>query len=644
MKHATKDGCPETRGFLLLMRWFCAWLALLGCAMVLAQPTDTVVTLAEAQALLQPVGRASKESSIKLSHRWDEQFPGLAGQASYRISLPATTGTEPRALLFTRVGNQAEVRINGSVVARLGTAGDTRFDAAKTSWLVTVPAALLRADGANVLDVQVHCQPGRWGGLSLVRYGPLSLLEGAQRQQRLWRVSLPVVMASGFVLMGLTALGLWWRQRVPLYGWFAAAALLGVVRHMDRIWPDVPVPWPWLGALVAAAYAAHLTLMFRVAAEMMAVRSARLHHLMVVTLVVSTTLASASFLGQVPILWTAALLLLAPYGLTAAVLVARAAWQRRHQAQGLVMLVVMLLLVAAAVFDFLGVRLGFSQGNLFSVLPLAVFVIAVLVAALVVARYNTTATAYAALNADLADRVQTRENELHQAYAALREGQREQAVQQERQRLMREIHDGVGAHLVLLRNLAAQGQAEPQAIEQQAQMALDELRMAVDSMQPVHGDLSTVLATMRYRLLPRLQAAGLQMQWDVDRLPAVTGLTPQAVLHVHRILLEALSNVLRHAQARQVHVRARAVDTPAPAIVITLQDDGRGLPTASAGAAQGHGLANMQTRATAIGAELSVQAIKPHGTCVTLLWPLPNAVSAAEAAADHSPRGPNPSP
>jgi hypothetical protein len=37
----------------------------------------------------------------------------------------------------------------------------------------------------------------------------------------------------------------------------------------------------------------------------------------------------------------------------------------------------------------------------------------------------------------------------------------------------------------------------------------------------VHGDLATVLATMRYRLLPRLEAAGLKMSWDVDRLPPV---------------------------------------------------------------------------------------------------------------------------
>ncbi len=64
---------------------------------------------------------------------------------------------------------------------------------------------------------------------------------------------------------------------------------------------------------------------------------------------------------------------------------------------------------------------------------------------------------------------------------------------------MREIHDGVGAHLVLLLNMTEQGSAASPVllghIQQQA-------RMAVDAMQPVHGDLGTVLATMRYRLRP----------------------------------------------------------------------------------------------------------------------------------------------
>lgn len=605
------------------IRWLTralAWL-LLG-ALLAAWPqarAAPVHTLREAQAELQPQGLPAWQGELKLSHRWDEAYPGRSGQARYRLRLPPTQGSEPHALLFSRVGNQAELRVNGSVVARLGQPGDELFDAAKTSWMVTVPAALLAATEDNTLEVTVGCQPGRWGGLSLVQFGTLADVEPLYRRQRLWRVSLPVVMASGFVLMGLTALGLWWRQRVPLYGWFSIAALLGLVRHLDRVWPDLPLPWPWLGALVAMAYAAHLALMTRVALEIVAASTRRLERFLAATLLATSALALAAFLLDRPLLWTAALVLLVPYGATAAVIMARAAWARRGRTLGRALLGGLVLLVLASTSDLLLVRLGLSPGSFFSVLPLAVFFIAILVAALVVARYNATVDAYRALNAELAERVQQREGELRQAFDALREGQREQAATEERQRLMREIHDGVGAHLVLLLNMAEKGQAEPEAIQQQAKMALDEMRMAVDAMQPVHGDLGTVLATMRYRLLPRLQAAGLTMRWDVDRLPPLPGLTPPAVLQVHRILMEALTNVLRHARAHTVDVQAHVVDR---AIVVTLQDDGIGLPAAPP-AGNGHGLANMLSRAQAIGAELSISRVAPRGTRVELRWPLP---------------------
>ena len=60
------------------------------------------------------------------------------------------------------------------------------------------------------------------------------------------------------------------------------------------------------------------------------------------------------------------------------------------------------------------------------------------------------------------------------------------------------------------------------------------MRMAVDAWQPAHDDLVTVLATLRYRLQPRLQAAGIEVVWDVPELPALRQLAPHEVLQVQR--------------------------------------------------------------------------------------------------------------
>jgi signal transduction histidine kinase len=226
-----------------------------------------------------------------------------------------------------------------------------------------------------------------------------------------------------------------------------------------------------------------------------------------------------------------------------------------------------------------------------------------------------------------------REQQLDQATAALHEQQKQQAVALERQRIMRDLHDGVGAHLVGLLNLVNRQGADPSALEDAVTQALDEMRMAVDSLQPVHGDLATVLGTLRYRLQPRLQAAGIAVRWDVPDLPVLDTVSPADFLQLQRILMEAFTNVLKHARATEVAVRARCVGGRSPVVELQLVDDGVGLPPDGA-ARPGHGLKNMHLRATAIGAVLQVANVAPdaeagRGTEVRLSWPVPPAAELA---------------
>lgn len=229
----------------------------------------------------------------------------------------------------------------------------------------------------------------------------------------------------------------------------------------------------------------------------------------------------------------------------------------------------------------------------------------------------------------LAGSLEAREQELAQASTTLHEQHKQLAVTQERQRIMRELHDGVGAHLVGLLNLVHKGVIDPSLLENEVTQALDEMRMAVDSLQPVHGDLATVLGMLRYRLQPRLDAAGIGMTWDVPDLPSVDRLSPTDILQIHRILLEAFTNVLKHAQATAVTASVRLLAGDPGVIELVLSDNGVGLP-AEAAATQGHGLKNMRLRAQALGATLSVikrlapdvPAVGRPGTEVRLSLPL----------------------
>lgn len=586
-----------------------------------AEPAGTIQTFDAAEAVLEPDGKPPIEGRVDLTRRWDGDFPGQAGRASYRIMLPPHNGGAPMGLLFSRVGNQVEVLVNGGIVQHWGSLGDPLFDAAKHPVMAVVPAALLHPDRENELRIDVTIQPQRLGGLSVLRYGPQDEIETMYDTNRRWREIAMLVFAVGLLGMGVFTGVLWVRQRLPMYGWFSLGALLGMLRIIDRAWADVPVPWPWLGALAAVCYMAHMALMcrFSVLATGPAPRS--LDRSVDAAILASAALTVLSFALRKPLWLTLGICTIVPMALACLWTVASRAWAGAGAGAWL-LAAALAASIAAGLHDLLVVRLSNASGLRSTYLQHAMFAFVPIMGWLIAERYSRTAANFHALNADLSRRVDEREQQLRAAFDVLREQQHHQAISNERQRIMREIHDGVGSQLVALLNMVARPGAEPQALREHVQLALDEMRMAVDSLQPANDDLATVLATLRYRLQPRLEAAGIGVVWDVAELPELRELSPNVVMHVQRILLEAFTNVLKHARATRIIVRARLCDDGA-AVTLQIADDGiglRGNPAAtSAGRRRGgRGLDNMRSRAAAIGARFHIDQAAEGGTCITL--------------------------
>lgn len=550
-----------------------------------------------------------------LPHRWDIDHPHEDGRARYRLTLPPVSGEEPYALFFPRIGNQAEVRVGGQLVAQVGELGNESTDSTKLPVLLVVPAALLSHDGTTELQVDAAMQSGRWGGLSAVVFGPQSVVEPAYRTNELWRRTAPAAIAWALVLMGLVAGGLWWQHRESLYGLFALISLFGVLTVSGRLLTAPPVPWPAWGVVCGIALCGLLLLMARFVLVAIAVLHPWMRTAFWLYLALCVCAVTASFVLRQPLIYT---LVLGSLQLPALVMVyhiARKMW-RDPTWEATWMCLAGFAVILAGARDFVVVRLPESGSMSFAVLPLAVFFLVLAMGWMVAGRYARQVMAYRELNASLAQRIAEREAELGESYRLQQRQSEEQATLQERQRIMRDIHDGVGAHLVGLLSMVKKGGAATEALQEQAHAALDELRMAVDSLQPVNGDLATVLATLRYRLQPRLEAAGLQVEWEVAALPEMHGLTPTTVLNVQRILLEAFTNVLKHAGATTVRVTARRADGP-DRLELEVQDDGVGIPEAQ-GKASGHGLGNMRARAQSIGAALAIERAGHRGTTVRL--------------------------
>jgi signal transduction histidine kinase len=118
-----------------------------------------------------------------------------------------------------------------------------------------------------------------------------------------------------------------------------------------------------------------------------------------------------------------------------------------------------------------------------------------------------------------------------------------------------------------------------------------------------------------------LQAAGIEVQWDVDSLPPIPGLEPPQILQVQRILLEGFTNVIKHAKASRVVMQARWQTEPRPTVVLRLIDNGVGL-SAHPVALPGLGLPSMQARAQALGATLTLSPGDADGATLSIVWPI----------------------
>lgn len=226
---------------------------------------------------------------------------------------------------------------------------------------------------------------------------------------------------------------------------------------------------------------------------------------------------------------------------------------------------------------------------------------------------------------------------LKQQQRRLLEVERERALLLERERLMRDMHDGLGSALVSSLAAAERGVLTTEDMVGTLRECVDDLRIVIDSLDPNNYDLVGLLAALRFRLGRRLEMAGIELEWHVDELPPLPWMGASESLQLMRAIQEILSNIVKHAHARRVSVTAQELGAGVEVIVL---DDGRGFdPDLSA---TGRGLRSLRQRANALRGQLSLNSQLGKGTEVRL-W-LPFDINAQRKTGDNitpelAPRG-----
>ena len=202
--------------------------------------------------------------------------------------------------------------------------------------------------------------------------------------------------------------------------------------------------------------------------------------------------------------------------------------------------------------------------------------------------------------------------------------EQQQILSAERDRIARDLHDGVIQKVYtagLLVESAQKQAASDSPVARRLDTAVTVLNDAIGDLRRNIGELRTTssgeslpIALRRLAEDPRFQSL-IHISLDLD-LPDSDSLSPTRTEHVLAIVTEAMSNVVRHAHASQVKISTRLVDGRMHTVI---QDDGIGLPsTVSAG----YGLRNMHDRARLLGGQLDVASVNGKGTTVSLDIPV----------------------
>jgi signal transduction histidine kinase len=202
-----------------------------------------------------------------------------------------------------------------------------------------------------------------------------------------------------------------------------------------------------------------------------------------------------------------------------------------------------------------------------------------------------------------------------------------EALEEERKRISRELHDELGQYLTsikmeadILQRYAEANDPRTQAVADSIQAKLDEaldtiLRISFALRPSMLDDFGLVPAIESY-LENFQEATGIACEWECGA--EAVGVLPEVTTAVYRVLQEALTNVARHAATPGVEVR---LSQEGEMLVLVVQDDGRGFDISTTGNDHSLGLIGMRERAELAGGILQIASRKGSGTRIEMAVP-----------------------
>ena len=521
-------------------------------------------------------------------------------------------GPDPTAIYTIGMRGNFSVSVNGDEVFRNFADVSDQKNPWYRPFLIPVPD---RALNPNINEIVIHSFSKKTVGVGRVIIGSHPALQTEYKSRFFWNITAPMAANFATLFIGLLIFIFWLsrKQEIELL-WLSISGVLWFLRNHQYYTEAIPFDISLYRSLtISSTY-------FAAAASMA-------FYLCFIKLPHRNRIITLMFLAGIPLAVLHAVsplsstVLYAATGVIAfivAVLGINDLLRYRNIERG-VLGVGILLMPIASVYDFV---MLVSYGGDGHATYLSVFVGLIFAGTFMISFGKRVLIAFTKLgrsNLILEQSISETRAELAESEAIRRELIVDQAIASERGRLMQEMHDGIGSNLTTALAVARQ-KKHPSTTIKVLKRALGDLKLTVDSLEPVEGDLVALIGNLRHRMARDLADAGITCKWEVEDCAPLTWLDATNALHVLRIHNEAISNVLSHSKATEMRIGCIESDHEGVAGISTyLADNGEGFDKNLE--RQGKGLANISARARSLHGLLFCDSKLGSGTTVRLWLP-----------------------
>lgn len=540
----------------------------------------------------------------------------------YRTACPVPAAQETLALYLPRVNG-------GPLQVWLRTAQATRqlldnSPAWPSQWnqpiLLPLPSVVLPPGSSCRLLLALPPRADGSYALSRLWMEPEPEIQSLWSVRQRWGSTVPLAASTTLVMLGLFSLAFWWRRRQgTAYLYFGLASLAWWLRNLHY---GIELPqnldalrWFWWATDTSLTWVMLLVYLFSLRFATRPFPWVECLLLGFAALVSAMSMPILPWALDTPVLRHAAN---TPVAMGVTLLIAGSAWHGSRELRVLALCICL----GLGVHDLALLQLHISPESLY-LMPYAMVLVLGAFLYAVNRRYIGTLEHAEGAAQVLQDKLSEQQRALQSNFALLAEVENERV----RQRLTRYMHDGLGAMLVSSLGQMEQGRLSQSDVAPVLRDCLEDLRLTIDSMEPIDPSLTTLLATLRQRVGHKLAQGRITLHWHMDNLPPLPWLDAPAALHMLRIVQEALANVVKHSGAANVTLSA-TLDAQT-GVCVQIEDDGRGLPS-MAGNTTGRGLSHIDERARQLGGQARILQGGRGGTVVQLWLPLQGPPPAAE--------------